>query len=138
MSLLSHRMLRGNTHIFHVPETSSSEELVHPLQRQALGFGAKEIYKNHRDLVERGKDKVRPVPGAADPEQHDGRYVRHDKVEEPLHGSGQRDVEPAQMRCSDIHDIDPAGGSLAKLKAHGIDVYHDQGDVAGLGHGLLG
>ena len=139
LRLLLARMLRRRTHILHVLEVSSAEQLVHALQRKALGLGAEEVDEHDHGRAEGAEDEVGSVAGgAADGQQHHRRGARDDEVEEPLRGSCQGHVEAAEPGRGDLRHVDPADGAPAELEADGEDVHHYQRDVAGWRDGAVG
>lgn len=106
------------------------KDLVHLLERHALGLGNKEPREEEHREAEAAVDEVRPVPGVADRGHHVRGGAGDDEVEQPLRRGRQRDVGRAETRCRDLRDVDPAHRAPAELEEGREQEDHDDGDVA--------
>lgn len=98
------------------PVISDTKQLIHVLERDALGLGHEEPDKDEHAEAEAAKDQIGAVAVGTDGDQHGGHGAGDDEVEEPLGGGGVRDVERAQAGGGNLRGVDPAGGTPAELE----------------------
>lgn len=113
---------------------NNSEDLVHLLKRHALSLRDEEPGEEEHREAEGPVDEIRPVSRCANSDHHVRGSASNNEVEQPLGGSGQRDVGGSQARSRDLGDVDPADGSPAKLEKGCEQEDHDNGDVASWRH----
>lgn len=73
-----------------------------------LGLGNEEPDEDEHGQAEASKGDECTVTTRAHGHQHVGHSTSNDKVEEPLGGSGERNVKATETSGRDLRDIDPA------------------------------
>ncbi|KAI6915325.1 hypothetical protein KC318_g45 [Hortaea werneckii] len=82
-SLTNTAMLRSHTNILNIAKASDTEELVHPLERDAFRLRHEEPRNDHHTSAEAAEDEIGTVAVRADCLEHDRDSASDDEVEEP-------------------------------------------------------
>lgn len=88
-----------------------------------LGLGNEEPDEDEHAQAEAGESDESTVSALAHGHQHVGHGASDDKVEEPLSGGGERDVETAETSGWDLGDVDPADLRDMSVPHSGFDVH---------------
>ncbi|KAI7028375.1 hypothetical protein KC355_g44 [Hortaea werneckii] len=121
-------MLRSHTNILNIAKASDTEELVHPLERDAFRLRHEEPRNDHHTSAEAAEDEIGTVAVRADCLEHDRDSASDDEVEEP----GSKLVPDSIAKSGrDLRDVDPTYGTPAELESSREEVNSNEGDVAG-------
>ena len=103
------------------------EQLVHLLERDALGLGHEKETPCTHGHEDRSEEEVRPIPQVAD---HVGRASCDDEGAQPSICCGERHAQHANIEREDLGGVGPGDALPSGADDEGVDVHAHHGEVA--------